>query len=220
MKQNQGGRNKGRSRSTGRNNRPVNKSKNHSAGNRRDNKVKGNPKQLLEKYKTQAREAAQTGDRVQEEYYYQFAEHYQRVINEHFPNQRQNNRQEENPEADEDVSGETQNSEQSDDQSDRQESRNPRSKGRGRGQQRGRRKPSEDTTKETVDPAEQSQPSLEYPEEMLSDIPQAQRVDDTAELVGEEVKKPTRRGRPKKKSPPVEENLTLSLDQSDGDEAA
>ena len=45
-------------------------------------KVRGNPKQLLEKYKNQAREATQAGDRVMTEYYLQFADHYQRVINE------------------------------------------------------------------------------------------------------------------------------------------
>lgn len=49
---------------------------------RNEPKVRGNPKQLLEKYKTQAREAKQAGDRVMAEYYYQFADHYQRVLNE------------------------------------------------------------------------------------------------------------------------------------------
>ncbi len=49
---------------------------------RNEPKVRGNPKQLLEKYKNQAREAKQAGDRVMAEYYYQFADHYQRVLNE------------------------------------------------------------------------------------------------------------------------------------------
>jgi len=49
---------------------------------RNENRVRGNPKQLLEKYKNQAREAKQAGDRVLAEYYYQFADHYQRVLNE------------------------------------------------------------------------------------------------------------------------------------------
>ena len=55
-----------------------------NGGNNRNNepKIRGNPKQLLEKYKTQAREAKQAGDRVQAEYFYQFADHYQRVLNE------------------------------------------------------------------------------------------------------------------------------------------
>jgi len=52
------------------------------AGNRTENRVRGNPKQLLEKYKTQARDALQAGDRVTAEYFLQFADHYQRVVNE------------------------------------------------------------------------------------------------------------------------------------------
>jgi hypothetical protein len=55
---------------------------NNGGGNRNEPKVRGNPKQLLEKYKNQAREAKQAGDRVQAEYYYQFADHYQRILNE------------------------------------------------------------------------------------------------------------------------------------------
>lgn len=50
--------------------------------NRNEPKVRGNPKQLAEKYKNQAREALQSGDRTQAEYYFQFADHYHRVLNE------------------------------------------------------------------------------------------------------------------------------------------
>lgn len=58
-------------------------------GNRTENKVRGNPKQLLEKYKTQARDAIQAGDRITAEYYLQFADHYQRVLNEMQANREQ-----------------------------------------------------------------------------------------------------------------------------------
>ncbi len=51
-------------------------------GNRSEQKVRGNPKQLVEKYKNQAREALQSGDRTQAEYFLQFADHYYRVLNE------------------------------------------------------------------------------------------------------------------------------------------
>ena len=51
-------------------------------GNRSEQKIRGNPKQLVEKYKNQAREALQSGDRTQAEYYLQFADHYHRVLNE------------------------------------------------------------------------------------------------------------------------------------------
>lgn len=53
-------------------------------GNRNDNRNRGNPKQLLEKYKSQAKDALQSGDRVLAEYYFQFADHYQRLTNERF----------------------------------------------------------------------------------------------------------------------------------------
>ncbi|WP_243442738.1 DUF4167 domain-containing protein [Pacificimonas flava] len=41
---------------------------------------RGNANQLLEKYKNMARDAAQAGERVQAEYYLQFADHYFRVV--------------------------------------------------------------------------------------------------------------------------------------------
>lgn len=51
-------------------------------GNRGGNVSRGNPRQLLDKYKALAREAMQAGERVLAEYYYQHADHYQRVLNE------------------------------------------------------------------------------------------------------------------------------------------
>ncbi|MEA3051693.1 MAG: hypothetical protein QOG72_596 [Sphingomonadales bacterium] len=53
-----------------------------SVGNRQDNRSRGNAAQLLEKYKSLARDAQLQGDRVQSEWYLQFAEHYYRVLNE------------------------------------------------------------------------------------------------------------------------------------------
>ena len=43
---------------------------------------RGNASQLLEKYKGLARDAQMQGDRVQAEYYLQFADHYHRVLEE------------------------------------------------------------------------------------------------------------------------------------------
>lgn len=51
-------------------------------GNRIDNRARGNAAQLLEKYKTLARDAQMQGDRVMTEYYLQFADHYFRVLSE------------------------------------------------------------------------------------------------------------------------------------------
>jgi hypothetical protein len=51
-------------------------------GNRQDNRQRGNAAQLLEKYKGLARDAQLAGDRVQTEYYLQYADHYFRVLEE------------------------------------------------------------------------------------------------------------------------------------------
>ncbi len=65
-----------------------------NSGNARDNRQRGNAAQLLEKYKNMARDAQLAGDRVQTEYYLQFADHYFRVLGEgraRFEEQRRQN---------------------------------------------------------------------------------------------------------------------------------
>src|SRR6187551_3423870 len=49
-------------------------------GNRIDSRARGNAPQMLEKYRKLAHDASLNGDRVQAEYYLQFADHYFRVI--------------------------------------------------------------------------------------------------------------------------------------------
>ncbi len=51
-----------------------------NSANRIDNRARGNAPQLLDKYKKLAQDAQHNGDRVQAEYYLQFADHYFRVI--------------------------------------------------------------------------------------------------------------------------------------------
>lgn len=67
-----------------RNNRRRGRGNNRSQGggqiNRIDSRARGNAPQLLEKYRKMAHDAALNGDRVQAEYYLQFADHYFRVI--------------------------------------------------------------------------------------------------------------------------------------------
>jgi hypothetical protein len=53
--------------------------------NRQDNRSRGNAAQLHEKYKAMARDSQLAGDRVQTEYYLQFADHYFRVLSEGRP---------------------------------------------------------------------------------------------------------------------------------------
>jgi len=70
----------GRRRGRGSGPRSPNNSPN--PGNRQDNRSRGNAAQLHEKYKALARDAQLAGDRVQTEYYLQFADHYFRVLSE------------------------------------------------------------------------------------------------------------------------------------------
>ena len=75
INQRQGGRRRGRGGQRGQN-------LGGQPGNRQDNRQRGNAAQLLEKYKSMARDAQLAGDRVQTEYYLQYADHYFRVLSE------------------------------------------------------------------------------------------------------------------------------------------
>lgn len=73
-----------------------------SPGNRQDNRSRGNANQLYEKYKAMARDAQLAGDRVQTEYYLQFADHYFRVLNETRSRFEEQRRQRDDEASDED----------------------------------------------------------------------------------------------------------------------
>ena len=76
-------------------------------GNRQDNRQRGNAAQLLEKYKSMARDAQLAGDRVQSEYYLQFADHYFRVLSENRARfEEQNPRRQRDDDLDEDEGDE------------------------------------------------------------------------------------------------------------------
>ena len=78
MNNRQNGRRRGRGGQQVRNGQPGAPDR----GSRVDNRARGNAAQLLEKYKTLARDAQMQGDRVNTEYYLQFADHYFRVLSE------------------------------------------------------------------------------------------------------------------------------------------
>jgi|TARA_R110002020_G_scaffold105961_2_gene246819 hypothetical protein len=77
-------RSRGRNRRSGGNNN--NSNNNHNNPNRHyesvgpDVKIRGSAQQVLEKYQQYARDAHTSGDRVLSEAYFQFAEHYQRIV--------------------------------------------------------------------------------------------------------------------------------------------
>jgi len=92
----QGGRRRGRGGQRGQN-------LGGQPGNRQDNRQRGNAAQLLEKYKSMARDAQLAGDRVQTEYYIQYADHYFRVLSENRARfEEQNPRRHRDEEMDED----------------------------------------------------------------------------------------------------------------------
>ena len=98
----QGGRRRGRGGQRGQN-------LGGQPGNRQDNRQRGNAAQLLEKYKSMARDAQLSGDRVQTEYYLQFADHYFRVLSEsraRFEEQNPQHRRQRDDEFEDDDGGE------------------------------------------------------------------------------------------------------------------
>jgi hypothetical protein len=105
----QGGRRRGRGGQRG-------QSLGGQPGNRQDNRQRGNAAQLLEKYKSMARDAQLAGDRVQTEYYLQFADHYFRVLSESRSRfEEQNPRRHRDDEMDDDMDGDEEMAESSDD---------------------------------------------------------------------------------------------------------
>lgn len=87
------GRRRGRG---GQQQRPGGGNSNQGNGSRIDNRARGNAAQLHEKYKNLASDAQRQGDRVNTEYYLQFADHYFRVLSEtrsRFEEQQQQRRQ-------------------------------------------------------------------------------------------------------------------------------
>lgn len=72
--------NNNRNNNNRRRGRGSNRSQGGGQSNRIDSRARGNAPQLLEKYRKLAHDASLNGDRVQAEYYLQFADHYFRVL--------------------------------------------------------------------------------------------------------------------------------------------
>jgi len=100
-------------------------------GNRQDNRQRGNAAQLLEKYKNMARDAQLAGDRVQSEYYLQYADHYFRMLGESRARFEEQRRQRGDEPAEE-GEGEEEMAEAVEDERSEPETRRPRGNGRDR----------------------------------------------------------------------------------------
>lgn len=95
MNNRQSGRRRGRNNnSNNNNNRPQSGGRGGvDQANRIDSRARGNGAQMIEKYRNLARDAQLAGDRVQTEYYLQFADHYFRVVSDFRIRQEEKNAQ-------------------------------------------------------------------------------------------------------------------------------
>ena len=95
MNNRQSGRRRGRNNNnSNNNNRPQSGGRGGvDQANRIDSRARGNGAQMIEKYRNLARDAQLAGDRVQTEYYLQFADHYFRVVSDFRLRQEEKNAQ-------------------------------------------------------------------------------------------------------------------------------
>jgi hypothetical protein len=188
INQRQGGRRRGRGGQRGQN-------LGGQPGNRQDNRQRGNAAQLLEKYKNMARDAQLAGDRVQTEYYLQYADHYFRVLSENrarFEDQRRQR----DEDLDEDE-GEEELVEASDESSaDEREERQPRGE---RFNRRNRPRRGDGDARASRDDAPEAEPQLMNGGETIpfDVLPPAIGRDEgeAAEVSEEEPRRPRRRTR-------------------------
>ncbi len=174
-----------------------------NAGNRPDNRQRGNAAQLLEKYKTLARDAQLAGDRVQTEYYLQYADHYFRVLEENRSRyeeqqaQRRPRRDEDEYESDGDGDDELTSEADSGDEDGEAETRQRPSRERGRDRDRGRerfeRRDRRDFRPNGAERDEESQDEETEERISLGVLPPA--IGAVEEAAEEEAPKPRRRTR-------------------------
>ena len=195
------GQQQNRSRSRGRNNNRNNNNNRNQLNrsmesNGPDVRIRGTAAHIAEKYTTLARDAQTSGDTVAAESYWQFAEHYNRLIAiaqaAHAEEQAKRDEERAKRDAERAERGE------SSDDTDGDDNRN-----RGRGRGRGRNRNQEGAAVEASDdPAETPQPGMEEP------AAKADAVE--AEAVDEKPVKPRRASsRPRKKvEKPAEDAVT------------
>lgn len=190
--------NRGNNRRRGRNNRSQGGGQHL---NRIDSRARGNAPQLLDKYKKLAEEAHRNGDRVQAEYYLQFADHYFRVIADGKARQdEQRQKRDDDRQSDDDNRGQNNdNDSDSDDGEEEEETSNRRQR---------RRKDGGDENPFTRDSRQRRQRRSRDDEESSDggNSETENAVDNDGGLdpqalppaIGETEEKPKRRGRPRK----------------------
>jgi hypothetical protein len=167
-------------------------------GNRQDNRQRGNAAQLLEKYKSLARDAQLSGDRVQTEYYLQFADHYFRVLSESRARfEDQNQRRPRDDEFDEEGEEELAEAGDTEASADEQPDREVREERHERGERFGRRnRQRRGDGEERNAQAEQPEPEHVNGETIPFDVlPPAIGRDESASSGEQEPRRPRRRSR-------------------------
>jgi Domain of unknown function (DUF4167) len=166
-------------------------------GNRQDNRQRGNAAQLLEKYKSMARDAQLAGDRVQTEYYLQFADHYFRVLGEsrvRFEEQRRLRGDDAEGDDDEGEGEEMAEAEGAEAEADDRPQRRPR-RDRDRDDRFDRQERPE-RSERSNGRARDERPESEEGERIPFDaLPPAIRAEDSEEAAEEEAPRPRRRAR-------------------------
>ena len=200
INQRQGGRRRGRGGQRGQN-------LGGQPGNRQDNRQRGNAAQLLEKYKNLARDAQLAGDRVQTEYYLQYADHYYRVLGENrarFEDQRRPR----GDDLDEDEREEEM-ADAGDGEGDEREERDDRrERSRGRDRDRGERRPRysrEEREAEDADEQVEARPAMNGGDSLPLDVlPPAIGADGAVSLTPDEEPAPARPRRRSRVTRPAE----------------
>ncbi|MGN6269358.1 MAG: DUF4167 domain-containing protein [Sphingomonas sp.] len=185
---------------------------NPNSGSRIDNRQRGNANQLYEKYKNLARDAQMQGDRVNTEYYLQFADHYFRVLNENKPRFDDNRR----PDADEEIDGEDEGEDRG-----RHAQRRDRDEQRPNGRANGNGYAAEDDGNDGEAPRRQARERRPLNGGAEAPVEGERAVE--GEVASEAA--PRRRGRPRKEAAPAEaagldaDRLPPSLGASANDDA-
>jgi len=102
------GQNSRRGRSRGNNGRRNSSPRNQTFdSNGPEGKVRGTPQQILDKYLSLARDAASAGEHISAEAFYQFAEHYYRILNADQQARQRQEQQNQNQEDEDDENNES-----------------------------------------------------------------------------------------------------------------
>ena len=166
----------------------------NNSGNRQDNRQRGNAAQLLEKYKSMARDSQLAGDRVQTEYYLQFADHYFRVLGDSRPRDEQQQRRQrgdddgynddgDDDRIDGDLDGDNENDGDSDDEQPRQQPQQQQQRARSDEQPQQRARPPRASSDQGDRPEPRRERSNGRPRDDDNDRPRSQPRDNGGERI-------------------------------------